>query len=122
MRVTLLDTKTGKRRDCTSWCDSDFSIFWWSHGNGSCDCNRALAFDIGDEDHSEDQRIALDLDENRCLGAERWLIVDVSGDLEGWSRDDVLLEANSDYPEELVARHIIKRLNDKGTCENERLL
>ena len=107
MKVTLLDTKTGERRDCSDWCNGEeFSVYWWQEGNGSCDCNRALAFDRGDEDHSEEQRLALGAEENGCLGCRRWLIVDVSGDLEGMTREQILAEANSEYPEDLVALHV----------------
>lgn len=108
MKVTLLDAKTGERRDCSNFCDeTDFGVYWWCEGNGSCDCNRALAFDRGEgEDHSEEQRLALGLEENCCFGAERWLIVDVSGDLEEMTREEVLAMANSDYPPELVAKHM----------------
>lgn len=100
MKVTLLDTKTGERRDCS---EQEFGVRWWLEGNGSCDCNRALFFDRGDEDHGEEQRIALGLEENVCLGCRRWLIVDVSGDLEGMTREQILSEANRDYPADLVA-------------------
>ena len=107
MKVTLLDTKTGERRDCSDWHDgAEFGVYWWSEGNGSCDCNRALAFDLTeDEDYQEEQRLALGLERNTCLGAERWLIVDVHGDLEGQTRDQVLAEANGDYPDGLAVRH-----------------
>jgi hypothetical protein len=43
MRVKILDIETG----ITQWIgknilDEDFTFWWWSEGNGSCDCNRAL--------------------------------------------------------------------------------
>lgn len=41
-----------------------------------------------------------------CLGCQRWLVADVSGDLEGLTREDAIREANQDYPPELVAQHL----------------
>lgn len=109
MKVTLLDTKTGERRDCSSWSNgADLGVYWWSEGNGGCDCNRALAFDREGEDHHEEQRLALGLEENICLGAKRWLIVEVSGDLEGLTSEQALAEANMEYPLDLVSQHLIK--------------
>ncbi len=102
MKVTLLDTKTGERRNCSDWpAETEFSVYWWLEGNGSCDCNRAHAFDRQGEDHGEEQRHVLGLAKNVCLGCTRWLIVDVGGDLEGMTRDQVLAEANSGYPKNL---------------------
>ena len=107
MKVTLLDTKTGERRDCSDkHGDVEFDVFWWQEGNGSCDCNRALLFDRNGENHSEEQRLALGVEENICLGCRRWLIVDVSGNLEGMTREQVLVDANTGYPAELVALHV----------------
>ena len=95
MKVTLLDTKTGEVRDCSSWLNFDAS--WWSEGNGSCDCNRAIAFDRGEEDYGEEQRLLLRLEEGVCLGSLRWLIVGVSGDLHGQTEAEVLAEVNERY-------------------------
>lgn len=41
MKVKFIDTQTGS----TAWSDYPFSIYWWSEGNGGCDCNRAILFD-----------------------------------------------------------------------------
>ena len=107
MNVTLLDTKTGEVRDCSGYHQAHHSVYWWTEGGGSCDCNRAIAFDLRDgEDHHEEQRIALGLEDGFCLRAHRWLIVDVSGDLGPLTRKQVLARANDDYPAELVARHL----------------
>lgn len=40
MIIKFLDTKTGE----TAWSDYPFSVWWWSEGNGACDCNRAILF------------------------------------------------------------------------------
>ena len=104
MQVTLLDTLTGERRDCSAF--GNFTVYWWQHGNGSCDCNRALAFDKEGEDHGADQQQRLGLEDNICLGAERWLIVGATGDLEGGSEADVVAESNDEYPQELVEKSV----------------
>jgi hypothetical protein len=99
MKVTLLDTKTGERRDCSTWLDgSHLSFYFWAEGNGSCDCNRAIAFQQGEgKDYAEEQRLDLGLQPDICLGSKRWLVVDVSGDLEGMDKDQILSEINSEY-------------------------
>ncbi len=34
MKVTLLDTNTGERRDCSGWCKgADFGVYWWQEGS-----------------------------------------------------------------------------------------
>ena len=104
MVVTLLDTLTGERRDCSAF--GNFAVHWWQHGNGSCDCNRALAFDKDDEDHSWDQQQRLGLGDHICLGAERWLIVGASGDLEGRSETEIVAESNDEYPRGLVETYV----------------
>jgi hypothetical protein len=96
MNVTILDTKTGKRKDCSDW--HDFDVYWWTQGNGSCDCNRFIAMGLEDDDNEEDDNV-----DCKC---ERFLIVDVSGDLEGRTREDILAESNEDYPRELVEHHM----------------
>src|SRR3990167_5078252 len=100
MKVTLLDTTTGERRDCSGFCDGmEFSVYWWLEGNGSCDCNRAIAFNMDSEDH----RHPINSEGNAvCLGRNRWIIVDVSGDLEDMTREQVMAEVNIGYPEELL--------------------
>ena len=70
MRVTIQDTQTGETA-VAPW--DEFDAFWWAQGNGSCDCNRQLAFgqDRGCECRSE-----------------RYLIVAVEGDTGGRSIND----------------------------------
>jgi hypothetical protein len=78
-------------------------MFYWGNGNGSCDCNRSLAFSglIHDQ-----QATALGLDENTCLGAERFLIIDLEGDFQSRPRDEALIEVNSDYPQVLIDKFV----------------
>lgn len=97
MHVTLLDTSTGETRESSF---SDRSPQWWIEGGGSCDCNREIAMYGLRYDSSELNRRTL----NRCVGCSRYLVVDIGGDLEGYSRKEIFEEINSDYPPELVAK------------------
>jgi hypothetical protein len=97
MKVTILDTKTGEEKCCHDWPEPGFEVdvWWWSGGNGGCDCNRALAYDAEvDEDEAS----------GRCVGSQRFLISKVGGNLEGMTEADVLREVNADYPPELLER------------------
>jgi len=51
VKITLLDTKTGKIAPNieVSTVDEENSFYFWVEGNFSCDCNRAIYFDL-DED------------------------------------------------------------------------
>ena len=93
MYPTLLDTKTGKTAIAS---DTDRSVFWWSEGNGSCDCNRALC--IGEDVVNE---LEEQFGTNVCCGCTRIVAIDVHGDLEGLTKEEVLENLNSDYPENL---------------------
>lgn len=95
MKVVLLDTETGERKDCSHWLPEP-TVFWWTQGNGSCDCNRALAFGGGDLE--TEHRCAQGLDENICFGCRRWRVVAAAGDLEGYSEAEVIKLANEGYP------------------------
>ena len=97
MNVLLLDTKTGIRKYSNEWSDVDFSVYWWTEGNGSCDCNRALVFDIEDNNHTNS---------GMCLGTNRFLVVDVSGDLEGHSKEEILKTINQEYPANLTTKYL----------------
>lgn len=89
MYPTLLDVKTGETAIAYKM---DSSLFWWADGNGSCDCNRAHAF--SDELHDELERKH---GEHCCFGSERLIVIDVHGDLEGISKEDVIAKMNSSY-------------------------
>jgi len=80
--VTILDTLTGKTA-------TDFGNygFYWSEGNGSCDCNRETLFDIETEG-------------SNCINCERYLII--KHDYPGYSLD----EMNSDYSQKLKDKHL----------------
>lgn len=66
----------------------DAPVLWWTEGNGSCDCNRAICF--GEE-----------LAENTCAGCSRFVAIDIHGDTEGYTKKEILEEMNSEYPDEL---------------------
>ncbi len=48
IQVTILDMETGHVRKSppfpVGWKDG-FGTYWWTEGNGSCDCNRRFVFD-----------------------------------------------------------------------------
>lgn len=84
MIPTFLDLRTGKTAK-----GSDMSVFWWTEGNGACDCNRARAFP-GVTD--------LTWREGYCYGTKRFVAIDVEGDLEDApSKEHVLEVMNSEY-------------------------
>lgn len=96
MYPTLLDTKTGKVVALQYVDNHEFSVFWWSQGNGSCDCNRSSRFgqEVVDELNAE-------FGEESCFGSNRFVAIDANGDLEGLTKDEVLDKLNCDYPESL---------------------
>lgn len=58
--VTILDTQTGEIRQSPpypeEWKNGGFSTYWWTKGNGSCDCNRKIVFDREDDANCESVR------------------------------------------------------------------
>ena len=87
MHVTVLDTETGQIKESKHIWGEGFSPYWWSEGNGGCDCNRRLLFDA-------------DPPAGTCVGSARYLITD----FEAQPSDDRVLtleQLNCDYPEEL---------------------
>ena len=85
MIPTFLDLRTGKTAK-----GDDQSVFWWTEGNGACDCNRILAFGIK---HSDVGEVGC------CLGCKRFVAIDVEGDLGAITvtKEQVLAEMNADY-------------------------
>jgi len=65
---TFLDLRTGKTAK-----GFDASFFWWTEGNGACDCNRGMAFGLT---HEELGTLGV------CLGFRRFIAIDVEGDLD----------------------------------------
>ena len=96
--VVVLDTQTGERSNSKDE-EMNFSYWWWSDGNGSCDCNRALLFDRPDDDSG------------LCAGGKRYVIV-AATDAQGnaLSMQD-LRELNQSYPDLLVEEHVCALLS-----------
>lgn len=85
------------------------SIFWWTEGNGSCDCNRAC-FLGKDEEMEAAMRLAhpdlLPLQSYFwCWGCKRFIAVDVTGDFEGMTKEAVLKALNEGYPADIEGKH-----------------
>ena len=83
MKLTYFDIKTGK----TYKGEFDWSLFSWSKGNGSCDCNRSIECGIKEEFGDPD----------RCFGSTRLIAVDIDGDLEGHTKEEALSFINESY-------------------------
>ena len=95
MIPTFLDLKTGKIAK-----GDDMSFFWWSEGNGSCDCNRSVCFEGAHEELEA-------LHSGVCYGCERFVAIDVEGDLNSYdhegknpqpvTKEQVLVAMNHEY-------------------------
>jgi hypothetical protein len=101
MYVTVLDTQTGETKESTY----DSTLFWWSEGNGGCDCNRVLLW--GEELEAQQHQLT-GTPEGHCLGAKRFLVVSAKGDLEGLTEEESVAMINGDYPEDLIVKHLRK--------------
>lgn len=95
----------------TAKCDDKhggMSLFWWSEGNGGCDCNRVGYFDAETcpPDETELEREE-DLDEYgsaMCLGHRRYVVIDVEGDITDAEKPEAIARMNEGY-EEAIAKH-----------------
>lgn len=90
MRITLMDINTGK----IVTFESTESVYQWTEGNCNCDCNRSMFFEDHDPDYADDP-------ENILCESKRSYVTDVSGDIDGMSKDDFLFECNQDYPQRI---------------------
>ena len=75
-------------------------VYWWTEGNGSCDCNRARLFDGADEEMDAAMRAKhpeLEPHQSYCYGCQRFIAVDVEGDFEGLTKNELLAELNREY-------------------------
>jgi hypothetical protein len=90
--VKLIDTRTQQVVDATLFKNA--SVWHWTEGNGSCDCNRILEFQNVDEDLYMSE---MGLEKDACLGKRRFLVLDVAGDLEGRDIKTLIQEANAGY-------------------------
>lgn len=100
MYPTLLDTETGESKVCP---ELESPMSWWIDGNGSCDCNRAIAMGKDEELCEAMHQAHPDLlsYQGYCYGEKRFLVVALHGDLEGYDLDTALNFVNDCYPEEL---------------------
>lgn len=86
MIPTFLDLRTGKIAKGT-----DMSVFWWTEGNGACDCNRLIEFGERSEDRG-------------CLGTKRFVAIDVEETAqdrneEALTKEQILIAMNPGYGE-----------------------
>jgi hypothetical protein len=81
---TFLDLRTGKTAK-----GYEASVFWWTEGNGSCDCSRCTVFpDVTDTAWRD----------GICYGHRRFVAIDVEGSLEDApSKEHVLRCMNAEY-------------------------
>lgn len=105
MIPTLFDLRTGKTAK-----GDDRSVYWWTEGNGSCDCNRAEAFEGVAEEMWKQQHTdkpGLKEWQSLCYGCKRFIAIDVAGDL-GYEDSDgdcrvpvtkeaILMAMNAEY-------------------------
>jgi hypothetical protein len=96
MIPTFRDIETGK--SATHNRGPECSVYWWTEGNGSCDCNRVYAFGKKLVDEIEDTN-----EPNTCFGCKRFLCIDITGNLEGNNKQDLINMMNREYPEEARA-------------------
>jgi hypothetical protein len=105
MIPTFLDLRTGKTAK-----GSDMPVFWWTEGNGACDCNRAIHFEGVAEEMNARQHIdkpELLAHQSLCYGCKRFVAIDVEGDLNSYdhegknpqpnTREQLLIAMNSEY-------------------------
>ena len=81
IRVTLQDSVTGVIQE---YPDTSISVFSWTDGNWSCDCNRSIAFSgksLG----------------SGCCESIRYRVIGAVGDLEGYTTVEFIADCNSDY-------------------------
>lgn len=79
MRPVLKDLLMGDTR----LSNQDVSVWTWTEGNWSCDCNRAIA-------------CGKPWATSSC-GNKRFVVVEVHGDLEGWDPESLIARCNEGY-------------------------
>ena len=111
MQASICDVKTGE----IYRCKADVSPYMWTMGNWSCDCNRNEGHpqqDTVDDELEQAQleefpelRLPQNAHQSYCYGCQRFVVVAICGDLDGWiSADAVLSECNTAYPPDIVAQ------------------
>lgn len=110
MIPTFFDLRTGKTAK-----GDNMSFFWWTEGNGSCDCNRMIHFDeTAQKEMHAAQAVAhpeLQPHQGVCFGCKRFIAIDVEGDLNSYdhegrdpvphTKEQVLVAMNFEYAHRL---------------------
>ncbi len=100
MYPTILDTKTGQTETFQSDDGFEFSVFWWTEGNGSCDCNR----EFGTADEEDDDLTPEEIEAwPHICRRRRFVAIDVGGNLEGYGKAEIPQMMNQKYPEYIRA-------------------
>jgi hypothetical protein len=89
--VTLRDTLTAETAVATG-----FNLWFWSEGNGSCDCNREGYFDNADG-NTKEEMAEMEERVGYCIGSHRYLVVEVEPMPNGFTLSDF----NGSYPKAL---------------------
>lgn len=84
IRVTLKDRVTGVIKE---YPDTSISVFDWTEGNWSCDCNRSIAFTGKAQGGGV------------CV-AFQYEVVNAVGDMEGYTTSEFIADCNTSYQEE----------------------
>jgi hypothetical protein len=97
IKITFKDLTTG---EITKDPLFEGNVFWWTEGNGACDCNRAIACDKNDEMDAAMREAHPGIRDwqSYCYGCKRFIAVDVEGDFEGMSKTELLAALNREYP------------------------
>ena len=111
MKVTVLDIVTGEKENSEGTQFEDCDVYWWTEGNGACDCNRAKLFSEK-IDNEMDGQMRLEHPELKewqsinintvCYGEKRFLIIEVEPMPEGYTLEDF----NDGYPNEMIEKYI----------------
>jgi hypothetical protein len=83
----------------------DQSVYWWTEGNGACDCNRVIHFEgVYEEMDAAMRKAHPEMKEwqSYCYGCKRFVAIEVEGDLDGETREQILARMNSEYPARIV--------------------
>ena len=109
MIPTLFDLRTGKTAK-----GDDQSVYWWTEGNGSCDCNRMIHFDEAtqEEMHTAQALAHQELQPHQsvCFGCKRFIAIDVEEtdtdrNEEAHTKEQVLVAMNAEYANYLERAH-----------------
>ncbi len=104
MNVIVLDTITGQKIESEQTHFKDYDIWWWTEGNGGCDCNRAMMFtdDIDDAMEAQMREANPELKEHQsyCYGEKRFLVVAV----DPMPKSYTLLDFNDGYSDSILTK------------------